>query len=459
MPFRSDRARTALAVALPLAALATLPAAAQTQPPKTAKPDSKIKLTLDASARLRFEELSGQFRPGLPADDTFLSMRTIVAAKLGLGPVTIAGELVDSRGYIESGRSSVRTSEINDLEPAQAYVSVDTGRFGSITAGKFSMDIGGQRLVARTDFPNGVQSYLGVMTDWRDKAKNRLTLFWTRPFAALPEAPQDIYDNKVELDRAATNTVFFGGSGTLAQAFGKTGVELFAYRLAEQDRTTHPTRNRHLVTFGTRIRRAPAKASLDYEFEGALQRGTARATAAASDRRDLDVHAGFAHAEFGYSFPKGWKPRISAMFDYASGDSADPNTYNRFDTLFGSRRADFGPLSLFGPVSRANLVSPGMRIEAKASPRFDVMAAVRGLWLADKTDSFGVTGVRDRNGRAGDFAGVQAELRARRWLKPSKIKLEAGAAYLGRGRFLRDAPNAAHNGDTVYGYTDLTISF
>lgn len=419
----------------------------------------KAKLSVTGSVRMRAETITGQFRPNTPESDSFLSFRTMVAAKLDIGAFTFGGEVVDARGYGESDKSSVRTNEINDLEPAQLYLAVRPAKGMQFTAGKFSMDIGASRLVGRTDFPNGVPTYLGAKFEAVAKNKNALILFWTRPFTALPDTPADIYDNKVQLDRATENIEFFGANATLAKLFGKTSLETYGFRLIEHDRTTHPTRNRRLVTFGARLRRAPAKGAFDYEVEAALQRGLARATTSVSDVRDLKVRAGFVHAEAGSTFKSKWAPRVSVMFDYASGETKNPDTYTRFDTLYGARRADFGPLSLYGPLGRANIVSPGVRFEAKPSKRLDLMASVRGAWLASAIDSFASTSVTDKTGKSGSYGGTQFELRARRWLVPQKLKLELGAAYLAKGRFLQEAPNAPHTADTKFGHADLSFSF
>ena len=71
------------------------------------------------------------------------------------------------------------------------------------------------------------------------------------------------------------------------------------------------------------------------------------------------------------------------------------------------------------------------------------------LFLASCTDSFALTGVRDRTGQSGNFAGHQIEGRLRYWIVPDAMMLETGAGYLFKGRFLRDAPNAP---DTAYAY-------
>jgi hypothetical protein len=447
--------------ALPLLLAAATPVAVHAD---DTKGKSESKLTIDASARARIEVIDGQFRPATSPDDVFVSFRTTVAAHLDLGDFTLGGEVVDARGYGESDKSSVKTTEVDALEPVQAYAAyrfhnvAQKGDTLTATAGRFSLDIGSSRLVGRTDFPNTVLSYLGAMGEWKTKHKDRLVVFWSEPFTALPDESAAIHHNGFKFDRAAGNMTFFGASGTAAEAFKNVSVELYGYRLVEEDRPGRLTRDRRLSTFGTRIRRAPAKGKFDFEAEGAYQTGTARATTAANDRKDLDVRAGFGHAEAGWTATGGWTPRVSVMFDYASADGAK-SSYGRFDTLFGARRADFGPVALYGPIGRANLVSPGARIEAKPSKRFDLMAAVRDLWLADATDTFASTGVRDKTGASGRHAGVQVEARARRWLIPDRLRLEAGAAYLAKGRFLTDAPNAPKTGDTRYGYMDLAVSF
>jgi hypothetical protein len=143
----------------------------------------------------------------------------------------------------------------------------------------------------------------------------------------------------------------------------------------------------------------------------------------------------------------------------ASGDRAKAGTYNRFDTLFGARRFDFGPTGLYGAIGRFNTISGGARLEVKPNGKSDVMVMYRALWLDSKTDSFSSTGVRDASGRSGSFAGNQFEARYRRTLIPEVLRVDTGVAYLAKGHFLKDAPNAPQTGDTKYGYIDLYFDF
>ncbi len=117
------------------------------------------------------------------------------------------------------------------------------------------------------------------------------------------------------------------------------------------------------------------------------------------------------------------------------------------------------PSGLYGEVARANLISVETRLELEPTSRTDAYLAVRPLWLADATGSFGQTGVRDATGASGREVGTQVEARARWWAIPKRVRMAAGGVYLATGRFLRDAPNASTTGDTRYAYAEITYSF
>jgi hypothetical protein len=170
------------------------------------------------------------------------------------------------------------------------------------------------------------------------------------------------------------------------------------------------------------------------------------------------VSASFVHAEIGYTCSGGWKPHVSIEFDRASGDGPG-GSYGRFDTLFGMRRADLAPSGLYNAIGRANIVTPGLRVEAVPSKAVDWMMSYRPMWLADRTDAFSTTGVRDATGRSGNFAGHQIDARLRYWLVRDRLRYEIDGVWLAKGRFLRDAPNAPPPRDTTYVSVNLTASF
>ena len=428
-------------------ALMTIPGRARAE-------DGKLDISLEIRARL--EAIGGQFRPApAPGSDHALLLRADLFAEYDAGPIRIGGEVVDARAYFERRNSSTGTTEVNALEPLQAYVATDISTTAMAKAGRFVLNLGSRRLIARNNFRNAINGFTGIEGVF---GTDRLgaTGFWTVAQTRLPNDSGGIRDNRIVLDRERGSPHLFG-----LFTHGKTPlgtVEAYGYRLAENDSRDILTRNRHLWTDGARLIRSPAAHAWDYEVEAMAQGGHARATAAASDRTDLPVAAGNVHATIGRSLPGAWKPRLALMGDYASGQRSG-RRLTRFDTLYGARVFEFGPTSLFGAVQRANLVSVELFGEVKPDTRSDLSASIRPLFLASATDSFATTGVIDRTGAAGTHAGTEIEARYRRFLVPDKLRVSVGGAFLAKGRFLREAANAPATGDTTYGFVEVTETF
>lgn len=420
-------------------------------------------LTITASIRPRIEAIDGQFRPAATRSDTLLSIRTTLAVDWHPGPFFIGGEIWDVRGYLESDRSSVRTGEINALEPIQAYVGYQLGNAlggGSssrITAGRFTQDLGARRFMARQRFRNTTNAFTGAKLDWSSPRGDEALAFWSMPQHRLPETPARIRDNAVVLDHEGTDLQFFGGSYTRAKVLGGT-LQFYGFGLIERDTPRFATTNRHLFTPGVRLARDPAAGGVDYDVEATYQTGHARRTSATSDRTDRRVSAYFLHAGVGYRFLDSWETRIVVQYDLASGDNGRTGRIERFDTLFGARR-EYGPTDLYGLFQRANMSSPAVRVEAKPGKRTDGYIEYRLGFLPRATDSFAASGLRDASGGSGHFAGRQIEVGLAQTLVPERVKLTAGAVYLVKGRFLGSAPNAPTTGDTRYGFADVTFSF
>ncbi|GLS59477.1 alginate export family protein [Methylobacterium haplocladii] len=431
------------------------------------KPDGwKISGTI----RPRYDGLGGQFRPSpSPATNDLFSMQMTLFAEYDTGPVRIGGEIFDSRAYFQRRNSnSIATTEVNALELGQAYLGFDledavgAGTVSTLTVGRFTQNIGSRRLIARNQFRNTINAFTGIAYDFQNAEKDKLRLFYTLPHYRLPDDRAGILSNSVEWDHEGFDAQLFGGIFTKANVLGGI-LEAYGYGFLERDDGTQlegiQTRDRRLFTPGFRLFRAPKAGQFDHELEAIYQTGIARNTTAVTDVTDVPVSAYFVHAEAGYTFDVPWVPRLSLHYDHASGDGRSDGSYNRFDTLFGARRFDYGPTSLYGAVQRANLISPSVRLEISPNADWDFYVDYRGLWLEDPTDSFASTGVRDRTGQSGRFAGQQIETRARHWLVPRSVLVDAGVAYLIKGSFLENAPNAPRTGDTIYGYLTTTFFF
>ena len=418
--------------------------------------------SIAATARLRIESIDGQFRPNSPTNDTMVSLKTTLEGEYDVGPVRFGAELWDGRAWGQDAASSAGTSEVNALELVQAHVKVELGNksagdHGLLTAGRFTLDLGGRRLVSRQRFRNTTNAFTGAHLGWTARGGQKVDLIWAMPHVRLPDDASGVRADQVVWDQESTDLMFFGGQGSLPHVLGGV-IQPYAYGLIERDSADRLTRNRRLATVGARLFRQPGPGKWDHDVEAAYQFGKVRRSTAVADVTDLDVSAWLVHAELGRTLPAPWKPRVVAMFDAASGDGGKAGRYSRFDTLYGARRFEFGPNGLYGPFSRANIVSPSLRLEVAPSKRTDAMVAWRSAWAQNARDSFAATGVRDASGATGRFAGHQIEARVRHWIVPGLLQVDAGGAVLIKRGLLRDAPNAPATGNTRYGYVDLLLT-
>jgi hypothetical protein len=98
-------------------------------------------------------------------------------------------------------------------------------------------------------------------------------------------------------------------------------------------------------------------------------------------------------------------------------------------------------------------------VKLEVAPRVALQSFYRPAWLAEQRDIFFGTFLVDPAGGSGDFLGHQFDLRVDWELIPGQLSLMFGAAYLAKGEFLKDAPRAPDNGDTVYGVSQFTLRF
>lgn len=458
------------------AALAfTNPAAdAQTAPTGKAEPwtlqavlGNPDGVRVEGSIRPRYEALANPFVSGRPDDDEMLGLQTLLRAELDVGKgthLTFGAEVLDSR-FITGNESGGAASEINTVEPVQAYLAWRPQDFLmqaanlDLTAGRFTMDVGSRRLVARSGFRSILSAFDGVRVVWTTRDKLALTFAYTAPLSRQPSDAASALDNEVALD-AQRDNARFAVTHLDAPLPGNLRGELYVLDIDEDDSEDAATRNRDLTTFGARLRKLPARGQLDFDLEYAHQTGSQRATTNALDVAALDHAAAMAHLEAGFSFEAPWSPRLALQYDFASGDNSPADAKSqRFDPLFGDRSFEFGPTGLFGLIARTNLSSPGIRIEVKPDADNDAYVMLRQVNLAQARDSLANTNVRDSTGASGTDAGVQLEARWRHWLVKDSLRLALGGAIVFQGDFLDNAPNATGMGDPVYGYSELTWTF
>lgn len=422
-------------------------------------------IRIDGQTRARYEALANPFVAGRGEDDELLGLQTLLRAEVDVGlSLTFGGELLDHR-FIHGNETGAGPGEIDALEPAQAYVSwrpkdlLVAGAKTNVTLGRFTMDLGSRRLLARANFRNLLQSFDGVRAVWQSPEKLTLTLASFNPVTRLPADAASALDNEIVLNEAQDN-IRFNALHLDAPLPHRIRGELYLLDLDERDSADAATRNRNLATIGIRLRKPPATGAFDFDVEFANQTGSVHATSSTLDVTPLYHDAQMAHLEAGFSFDALWSPRLSLQYDHATGDESPTDSSNeRFDPLFGDRAFEFGPTGLFGFIARSNLSSPGIRLEVTPSEMNDAYVMLRQVNLDSARDAFANSGVRDATGGSGDDVGLQVEGRFRHWLVPDSLRLTFGAALVLQGDFLESAPNATGRGDPAYGYTELSWSF
>ena len=382
---------------------------------------------ITASVRVRYETLDGGARAGFEPDSDLIAIKSTLAIEYKSGALWIGAQLDDSRIYRGSADGSVTANDVNTFEPVQAYVGLDLGdALGkgsktSLLGGRFMTNLGSRRFLSSDEYRNATSAYTGLRVDFKAAEGTAATLFYLLPQLHLPDDQPSILANRGALDKETFDLQLFGAVVSHPRTLAGAAAELGFYRLRERDAPGRATRDRDLYTLTARLVREAGPGRFDFEVEGAWQLGQISASSAAQAKR-LRVDAGMVHAGIGYSFKGPARLRVALAYDWISGDSPG-SSYSRFDTLYGYRRGEYGPSGLFSAIGRANLSAPSVRLEATPGKRFDALAVYRPMWLASRFDSFSTTGVIDKAGASGRFAGHQIDSRVRYWLMPGLLLL------------------------------------
>ena len=466
---RGGKPRAVLAAAsLAFAALSATPARAGDPVPfrLASAIDAPDWLTLGGSYRIRYETLDGPYRAKQKGSDQILVERLLLAARVRMDAFFIGGELEDSRQQLADTGTHLGTDSVDALEPLQFYAGFTAhdafapGSTLEVTAGRITIDEGSRRLVARNSFRNTINAFTGVRAAWHGAGGAELDAFYVLPVNREPTALDELLDNSVRMDSESWHTRLWGLFVSEPKLIGRATGEAYVYGFHNEDGPGLKVADRDLYTPGVRVVAKPAAGLWDYEAEAAMQFGWSRTTTSASDTRNLNHVAGFLHASAGYTWDAPWKPRLSLEYDYASGDEHPRDgTDNRFDTLYGARRFDFGPTGLYGAVARSNIDTPGLRLNLAPAKDLTAMIGYRALWLASPRDQWTTAGLTDPTGKSGSYLGQQVEGMLRYDPLPGVLSLEAGGAYLDHGSFQEHVPGAPAAANTTYGYLSATVTF
>jgi hypothetical protein len=423
-------------------------------------------LSLSVEQRTRYETVDGSFKAGGRGGDQQIPLQLDVFLEARYNHFRAGVEFLDARQVGSDSGSGINNTHVDEADFIQGYLAwadqnvAYSGLGAEVIVGRQTLNFGSRRLIARNAMRNTINSFDGVRLRLLDYNNWQFNAFVTKPVGRYPNNSAQLLDGFHSFDEPEYQTWFSGGFLEKYDIAWGINAELYLYHLDEGDRKRSQTANRRYFTPGIRFYMKPAKGAFDFQTETIGQFGTVRSSTAANNSTNLDHSAWYQHLDIGYTFDIPWSPRLALEYDYASGDH-DPNDRKdqRFDTLYGARRFEFGPTGIYGAFARSNINTPGLLITA--APRSDVQLGLahRLYWLAEDKDSWTSANLRDPTGRTDNFIGQQLELMAR-WDVNSSLNFETGWAHLFKGAFAKETANAPTNKDDVnYFYVQSMLRF
>ncbi|QDV09214.1 hypothetical protein Poly30_47710 [Planctomycetes bacterium Poly30] len=421
---------------------------------------------ISGSVDVRYESLDRRFKSGESGENHGTFTRALVAMTLRDTYLEATAEVIDARALGVPDDARLTTNEVDTLDLLQGYVAArftdafEPGDKLRVQLGRHTMDVGSRRLVARNIFRNTINAFTGLNAQWESANGVEARAFYTYPVQRLPGNgdPDALRDGDTRFNAEPPSIRFWGLVGDAPQGPLGSTVQGYLLGLNERDSLDFATANRQLVTVGGRLNKDPEPETVHWELESALQFGKSRKSASSTE--SLDHEAFLHHLTVGYMLPGETKLRVEGVFDWASGDS-DPNDgkNERFDSLYGIPRQDFGPTGIFREIARANLISPGVRVWLEPADRWSLMALYREEYLASDRDAWTTTDIQDPTGNSGDHIGALSEIRFRYELAPKSSLLEFGVAYHSAGSFAKRASTGNGGRDALYGYVQTTFWF
>lgn len=444
-------------------------------------------LDLGLEYRARFEHRDNDFRRADENIDDPLLLRTraYVGVKEILDPLRFAVELQDSRRNMGEYTREYDTRDINQADILQGYLELHFKEsiFGKddlgnnrpfwIRGGRLAWESLDRRLIARNEWRNTTNTFQGVRANIGDK-KNDWQL---EAFAVKPV--QRFTTRLDEVDHAQN---FYGVIGdwrrwseyvTLQPHYFllKQDGDKVKYNSGGESLAGTPLRqaqiNREIHTAGLRAYGA-FKSGWDYDASYVKQWGNQdRFLSNALGYINVDHDAYAYGAEVGYTFTNAWKPRVSAYYGVATGDSTpatgvDRTDNQRFERLFGFAR----PWSNNDYIQMENIRTPKLHLEFEPKVSFleNVKVDTSFSWyrLDDSSDRWQAgNNLRDRTGNSGNALGKEVDLRVRFPIN-QYASLNIGYAHFWAGDFVKQtsrrvAGQADRDDSSDFFYTELTL--
>ncbi len=410
-------------------------------------------LSFSFEQQSRMQVLDGQFRAGLDGDDQGFEWRNALTAEGAFDGFSVQLEIADMRTFFTDSDTPLDSFTNNPLDILQANVTVPfSGVFseddeGFIKVGRFTMDQGSRRFVARNRYRNTINSFAGVHAGL-ESGNTSIELFYTRPTSRRVSG--DWGDNDPKLDKQSSD--FFWGA-YLTTRLTAQADNLQLYILGADEKRDRPANQRFdVLTTGVRFFRNPVPGSWHYDTEAVYQVGDAPALDATSALLDHKAH--YFHLSLGYSFEASWQPRLSFIYHLGSGDK-DPldGESNELDHLFGVPRPDFGPTGLYRAFQRVNTSSPGLMLNLQPASNIDAYIRWQRPSLDEEAQGWRTTSYRHPGDLGESHLANQLETRVRWHLFDNKLTVDGGYVWLDAGPYM----DLVSKGDSHYFYLQTIV--
>ncbi len=424
-------------------------------PCANAEPTSSLPdwLSLSFEQQSRMQHLDEQFRAGVSGSDQGFEWRNLLKAEVINEKFSITTEFADMRTYLADDDTPLDSLINNPLDILQANLTVPfSGIFkeasrGFVRIGRFTMDQGSRRFVARNRFRNTINSFAGIQARL-ESDRSSLELFYTRP--TKRRVSGDWIDNDPRLDKQSED-LFWGAYFTTQLTGREDSLQL--YLLGADEKRDRPANQRfEVLTAGARLFRNPAPEAWHYDLESVYQFGDAPALDALSQQ--IDHRAKYLHLSFGYTMDISWQPRLSFLYHYGSGDK-DPldDESNELDHMFGVPRPDFGPTGLFRAFQRVNTSSPGVMLNLQPKSNIDAYIRFQRPSLAESAQGWRTTAYRHPGNLGEDHLGNQLETRVRWHVMSNRLTIDSGYVWIDAGPYM----DAVNKGDSHYLYLQTIL--
>ncbi|MDP3212065.1 MAG: alginate export family protein [Methylotenera sp.] len=446
-------------------------------------------LDLGLEYRARYEHRDNDFRRADENIDDPLLLRTraYIGVKEILDPLRFAVEVQDSRRNNGDYSRAYDTRDVNQADILQGYLELHFKEsiFGKddlgnnrpfwVRGGRLAWESLDRRLIARNEWRNTTNTFQGVRANIGDKKNDwQLEAFAVKPVQRFTRSldevdhSQDFYgvigDWRGWSEYVTLQPYYFllkqDGNKVKYNSNGQelTGATLSA---AQIDRKIHTAGLRAYGAFNS---------GWDYDTSYVKQWGNQdRFLSNALGSINVDHEAYSYGAEVGYTFKNAWKPRVSAYYGVASGDSTpatgtDRTDSQRFERLFGFAR----PWSNNDYIQMENIRTPKLHLEFEPKVSFlqNVKVDTSFSWyrLDDASDRWQAgSNLRDRTGASGNDLGKEVDLRVRFPIN-QYASLNIGYAHFWAGDFVKDSVKIAGNNNDAtrasssdFFYTELTL--